>query len=516
MRTVNSVTGYILAAYCSGTIFLVQTIPAGCVQVTLSPTYDAVNYTTTTTTIGTIFSSRTSAATGSTISSPGTVFSTIPATLYQTSGSVAFTAATTGPTYTGTVVNVPAIPYCTGAFGTNNYGSSPGNNAGLSYAIWDQPWSNSPSLSIDMAYMGALADPYAWGRTNRIGITVGVNDPDTKLYDDSPATNLHYVNVMHTGYLYARVAGTYTFSSVNADDIVYLWVGSLAVSGFNNTNANFKYYYTQPGPQYTINLAAGSYTPFRVFWGNINAGGLLSFTITDPNGVQLLNSTGSKDIVVAPCPNAAPATPTFTALQPSCSGGLQYELLNNPIICPNNCAPDPGYGYNTFNAGYFNQNSTLLPQFRGYTGAEPSFFYGTGSGPLYGQPSRSLVNTSLVLRGYFVPPVGGTYTLSMPVGTAADDVAYLWADPNSILTWNGWNESNKKLRSTYFTPSLPGAATNIYTYTFTATAGVYLPITILWANQGGGGGLDISTKFPNGTTVTAMAGLYVSPGCPRQ
>lgn len=486
LHITNSQNGQIIASLCSGVLYLTSSTPAGCQQIALTPVYYPVNFTSTTVTSGFVGATVTVAPQGTPVSLGGTVIAT-----------------------------VPDSARCTGTFGYNNNGQSPGDNSGLLYAAWSQPWKKQPAVNIQMSYF-SVADPFFWGQTKRIG--GGPFSASTKyaLYSDSPSVSLEFINVMHIGYLYARTTGTYTFTAANADDIVYLWVGSNAISGYTNSNANFRIYYTQAPVSYSITLQAGTYTPFRVFWGNVDGGGNLQFTITNPAGVTLLDGTTSTDIVVSPCPGApATGTPAFPSLVPQCGSGLSYQGLPNAVPCTTqNCVDDTGYA--NFKADYFNDNATLLPPlFYGpNTGSyEPMFFTPDGNIALYGMPSRSVSRTAIIYRGYFVPPESGTYQFYLPTPSWTDDVQYVWVNSNSTAAWVGWHESNYNIRATYY----PRTGQTVYpdTYTFQAQAGVYIPVTILWADAYGGGFMQLQTTFPNGSSTLQLGGLYVSPGCIR-
>jgi hypothetical protein len=42
----------------------------------------------------------------------------------------------------------------------------------------------------------------------------------------------------------------------------------------------------------------------------------------------------------------------------------------------------------------------------------------------------------------------------MNYGNFADDIACVWTDPDPITAWTGWNNTNRDIRATYFTPSI--------------------------------------------------------------
>lgn len=98
--------------------------------------------------------------------------------------------------------------------------------------------------------------------------------------------------------IFAQVAGTYTFSLTNPDDIVFLWLGQHAQSGWNRGNAAaLATLGTSATTTYT--LEAGQYLPFRIFFGQQGGPVRFAFSINAPDGIPILDSnTSESDFIV--------------------------------------------------------------------------------------------------------------------------------------------------------------------------------------------------------------------------
>lgn len=122
------------------------------------------------------------------------------------------------------------------------------------------------------------------------------------------------ITLIHRGFVYARTTGTYTFTSINPDDIILVWTGNNAISGFTRANANIAKAYPAGTTSFTILLTAGQYEPFRVQWANGGVPGFLGFRINGPTGAVLFDTNGSTDVVTAACDGRTPVFPAFVSL----------------------------------------------------------------------------------------------------------------------------------------------------------------------------------------------------------
>ncbi|KAI5272739.1 hypothetical protein E4T47_04101 [Aureobasidium subglaciale] len=154
--------------------------------------------------------------------------------------------------------------------------------------------------------------------TNKVGgISVDAGQ-NIQIYDSGHYQRSEYFILNQRGYIFAQVPGTYTFTISQPDDIVFLYLGQTALSGWNQGNAaavaawdnpNFGRYDTA---SYT--LKAGDYLPFRIFFGQQGGPVKFAFSITAPDGTVILDSnTAESDFIVQhSCDGTtAPAFPPF-------------------------------------------------------------------------------------------------------------------------------------------------------------------------------------------------------------
>lgn len=138
---------------------------------------------------------------------------------------------------------------------------------------------------------------------------------DLSIYGSSQTFRSAYFTLNHVGYIFAQVTGTYTFTLSNVDDIVFLWHGDKAISGWTRDNADVTAIYSVlPTSAGTVDLVQGQYLPFRIVFGN--AQGAIKFTVqlAAPDGTVILdsNTQDSKFLVQYSCDGvAAPVFPPF-------------------------------------------------------------------------------------------------------------------------------------------------------------------------------------------------------------
>ncbi|KAH7267798.1 GLEYA domain-containing protein [Fusarium redolens] len=124
-----------------------------------------------------------------------------------------------------------------------------------------------------------------------------------------------YKAVNHRAFLYAPETGTYKVTIPNSDEITLIWFGDKALSTWTRDNADLEQDY--PGgtsKSFTIDLVAGTYTPFRLLWAN--AQGELNFIaeVKAPGGNVIVNGDGSdnKYFVRFACDESTPSFPAFS------------------------------------------------------------------------------------------------------------------------------------------------------------------------------------------------------------
>jgi hypothetical protein len=130
--------------------------------------------------------------------------------------------------------------------------------------------------------------PEEEGLTNTLLIT-----SNTNLYGQ--AVNINLASVIHQGFLLAPETGNYTFIFGQADDIVLVWLGENAFSGWTRANADIERTYIPPPgdeTQTTRHLEQGTYYPVRVAWGDKGGSTALSVKIVAPNGTELTGQDG--------------------------------------------------------------------------------------------------------------------------------------------------------------------------------------------------------------------------------
>ncbi|PNP60725.1 hypothetical protein FNYG_14551 [Fusarium nygamai] len=192
------------------------------------------------------------------------------------------------------------------------------DNGGLEYAIYQHQFYNSdpPHFSSFDADYFHTAEPTFEGITSCIGIQPGTDytKPFT-IYEGSPSQMWQYKAVDHRAFLYAPETGTYKVTIPNSDEITLIWFGENALSSWTRQNADLEQDY--PGgtsKSFSIDLEAGTYTPFRLLWAN--AQGELNFIaeVKAPGGNVIVNGDGSdnKYFVRHTCDGSTPSFPAFS------------------------------------------------------------------------------------------------------------------------------------------------------------------------------------------------------------
>jgi hypothetical protein len=202
-------------------------------------------------------------------------------------------------------------------------------------------------------------------------------------------------------------------------------------------------------------------------------------------------------------PNGYTATGggTVTAIVPvpSCTAtGIAYTAYNNPFPLP---VGDAYYDANWlgFNSSYYNGIPASSALWSGVTN-NINFAITAGTGIVYGT-TRNTNQVAILYRGFFSPPVTGTYTLRF---TLADDLTYLWM--GSTVTSSTWGELNYMSRDTFYAPGRNSVSQNFI-------AGQLYPILILFGSGNGDAGMQLSITTPAGTVVTDTTGYFLQPIC---
>lgn len=124
-----------------------------------------------------------------------------------------------------------------------------------------------------------------------------------------------YIALNYRGYLYAGQTGAFTFQITAADDIVLIWVGSTAYSGYTRANSLLDVTYPQLNAvggtiTGTYVATAGEYIPLRIIFSQGDGPFGFGVKITAPDGTVVLSSdtTTSNFLVTESCDKtSAPA-----------------------------------------------------------------------------------------------------------------------------------------------------------------------------------------------------------------
>ena len=165
-------------------------------------------------------------------------------------------------------------------------------NSGMQYAIYNSSFYNGDKTfsNFDPTVFKKETPVYS-NVTSKIGIDVGsLNAQIVSVYNSPKFINSTYFAIDHRGYLFARENGKYTFQSDDADDIVFIWIGNLAYSGWTRSNANLVDVYPNSAT-FSLTLTEGSYYPLRILFGNAEQIASFNFKISAPDGSIIINST---------------------------------------------------------------------------------------------------------------------------------------------------------------------------------------------------------------------------------
>lgn len=97
----------------------------------------------------------------------------------------------------------------------------------------DNTYSNfDPTLFKDV-------QPNIYDYTTQIsGTDTDYGSDQVRVYGNPTSFGSTFYVLAHRGYLYAQLTGLYTFYTYSVDDIVLLWLGSKAYSGWERGNAD--------------------------------------------------------------------------------------------------------------------------------------------------------------------------------------------------------------------------------------------------------------------------------------
>lgn len=267
------------------------------------------------------------------------VLTKYPASVLSSACSMVVTQATSTSTSTAPLITVQASTQTTLETSVITVTASPipsaCGNKGIQFAYYGQPiYTEGDNVGNVEPSDYATRTPTWEDTTTKVGgIDVEVySSEQIQIYDTGREVSSQYFVLNHRGYvsckkdsesglcsvlteyqIFAQVAGTYTFTLSNPDDIVFLWLGANAQSGWNRDNAA-AYAPLSGYATTTHTLEAGEYLPFRIFFGQQGGPVRFAFSIQAPDGTTILdNSTSESDFIVQySCDEtSAPRYPAF-------------------------------------------------------------------------------------------------------------------------------------------------------------------------------------------------------------
>lgn len=126
--------------------------------------------------------------------------------------------------------------------------------------------------------------PTGTGKTDTITLPNNCAGNKPVIYGQTEPGNSTYFVVQHLAYFHPAKTGTYTFTTPQVDDALYLWLGPNAVSGYTAANANN--IWQSEGPytaDYTYTATAGDYIPMRLLFVQAQDCGFFNFYARDPD-----------------------------------------------------------------------------------------------------------------------------------------------------------------------------------------------------------------------------------------
>lgn len=153
------------------------------------------------------------------------------------------------------------------------------------YAAWNNPNVWDPTYIQSESPLTSPAVTYAVGGNTQGG-------PDVNIYNSGISWGTEHRMINQVGYIYAPVTGTYTLSFPYVNDMLAVWIGPNAYSGW--TRANAITVVTYYGASVTYDMTAGQYYPIRLVFENTWGGGGYSAHLYDPQGNDLF-TTGTND-----------------------------------------------------------------------------------------------------------------------------------------------------------------------------------------------------------------------------
>ncbi|GAP84204.1 putative conidiospore surface [Rosellinia necatrix] len=196
--------------------------------------------------------------------------------------------------------SIPSLPYP--SYPSDDYPSYPpdyptcAKPKHCSNVGWDWAEYPNPVTYTGAGYPGFRGDVYKTKAPDHTGVTTvigGVPSLGGSIYNYSTPVPTTYFALNHHAYLWACEAGDWRFDIGRVDDIVQLWVGDKAYSGWadENTDARVVYNAGSSAGSFVATLRGGGFVPIRVLFANAQGGGAFQLNVTSPGGT-VVHQTG--------------------------------------------------------------------------------------------------------------------------------------------------------------------------------------------------------------------------------
>jgi len=192
-------------------------------------------------------------------------------------------------------------------------------NQGIQVAYYSNSYQTTDDAysTFDPTYLKTTTPGFSAVTSSAGGISDSCDNGSEEFYGNTGSCNQFALN--YRGYLYAGQTGTFTFSVSQADNLVLIWAGSLAYSGWTRSNAFMDVTFQELGGgggagTATYTASAGQYIPLRIVFAQGTGPFNYALQVTAPDGTVVLNgnSATNKFLVQHSCDGtSAPAYPHF-------------------------------------------------------------------------------------------------------------------------------------------------------------------------------------------------------------
>ncbi|KAH6653178.1 GLEYA domain-containing protein [Truncatella angustata] len=262
--------------------------------------------------------------------------STIISSVYPTTSTttlVAATATTTPlttpyftPTYTPSTT-VTITPTSTAIYCPSPTPDLSCNNQGAEFAYYVSPFGvnrDGVYSQFDPTYFKSINPVVSGVAGSAGGISGSCPYTSSRFSFYGYTENCNNIALNYRGYLYAGQTGTFTFEVSSADDIVLVWAGAAAYSGWTRANALLDVTYPEIGAGSgnggsivgTYATTAGTYIPLRILFSQGDGPFGFNVKVTAPDGTVVLSASSSTSdyLVTHSCDGtSAPAYASYGA-----------------------------------------------------------------------------------------------------------------------------------------------------------------------------------------------------------